>query len=359
MKKRILALLLVVTMVLSLAACGKKDGKEEKKEAPSMYSVLEKANDMKNGVYEIALDTNFNGVLANTEYAMLDKISIKVNGTLESETKMSMAIAYKYGTMSDYAVLTTMVLDNEDIYFNIKQLKEAAVQLGTALANPTISMAAAFLPEGEYLKINQKEIEEYSSSLGVEVPVETDAANVASQEVLQIALKHIVKLVENATKDITPALLSGTTDNVKMAITKENLSAAIEALEKVDFAAAYDEFIKEAEAVQGAESTVKELKNSKENVVKEVKEMLAEAKTSASTFEKFDFTLNTSVTGEAGKREVKEDVKFSVADATGAVDCTVSMNVKESIGDADKVVVPTDAVSFTDFMNSILSSFAE
>ncbi len=361
MKKRIVALLLMMTMVLSMVSCGKKDGAEESKSEKvlTVADLYDKAAEMDAKTADITMEFDLSGISENT--TGIGKIGIKMASVVEDKTnlKTSTQVSYRLGDAQEYTPITTVICDNKTIYMDYATLKKAAIQLLTDINQTKYLTVVGLLPDATYVKFDEATMKQYvTSTTGEEVP---EVVNMEEDKVLQEVImavgKFVGQTIEDATKDVNPAVITGSKDGIKVLITKENLGATCEAFEKLDLNAKYDELISKVKEVKGADQYVKDITESKTDVVKTITDSLKETKTEIANFKEYNMEGNATITGEAGKREYKASVSMKAEDNKDRVEGNISVNTGEEITDDRKVVVPEDATDFNTFMQQIATMF--
>lgn len=361
MKKRIVALVLMLVMLTSLVACG---GKEEKDTTPSLVGAYEQQADMTTGASDITMDFSFSGLTELLGTDQFNNISLKMLAVTESAdpVKGSVELSIKYGTATDYTKLTTMIVDNEDVYINATELKTAVTAIASEMGNTQVGILLAMFPTEEYIKLNQTEMMNYATSMGVDVAdvvPATTSVDAAMQQVVTTVVKHVIKAVEESTKEITPALVSGEGNKVTFTLTKENIGSVCDALAKADLAAYFDACVKDLEAIKGAEETVTAIKEQKDTVVTELKTAFETAKTEMESDADVKFVYSMETTGDKGNRVATNELTVEANDSKDTLSVVVKGTNTEKIEDSQKVTVPTTATTFEDLMNTFNSFLSQ
>lgn len=360
MKKRIVSLLMILTLVLTLVACGGKD------KTQTLTQAFEKQVDMKTGVSDITIDFSFSGFTdeMGTDASLtgvgelFNNLSLKISTVSESvePLKGSASISYKYGTATDYSKLTTFIMDGDDIYINANELKVAVTAIATEMGQPQVGILLTMFQTEEYIKINQKEMNDYISKYaGVEV---TEAVTTVDQKATEeagiVIARNVIKAFEEVTKEVKPELVSAKDSKVTLTITKENVDAVADAIGKADLTTYYDTMVKELEAVKGAEDITKEVKESKETVLAKIKEFcveLTKEEPSSDADAKVVYSIETK--GNKGSRVATNEMTINFKDEKDTLDVVVKAVTNEKIADDQKVVVPEKATTVEELMNTL------
>lgn len=342
--KRFLALILIVIMAIGLVGC--KGKKEETKETVTLASTMEKMQDFKTGEFEYTM--TFKGT--GTDMEVIPAVDVKFTGVVTTADPIaaSIDISYKLDGDTEYISLTDMVINDADIYINIKTLKEALAGFGDA----TVSMYSAFIPDGkDYLSITQEEIQSLSEMSGTEV----STASYTDTESYILASIHFSKFFENAVKDVEPKLITVEEGKVSVVLNNDNITPAIDAILKGDMGAAIDAFVTEGEKLKGDKTIVTEVKDNKESLITQVTEALTEAKTQLQDSDvKLDIKMNIENEGEKGSRVATTDVTANVSQTDNTVDITFKGSQNEKISGDKKVTIPESVITFTELYSSLL-----
>ncbi len=346
MKRRILAILLVLTMALGLASCGSKDSKDA-----SLSAVMEKMSDMGLGKSEITVDIDTDVMKA--QQVPFSKLGLKITSQLDKDKeKVAKAeISYKLDT-DEFTKLTTIILDDQVIYVNLKELKEAAGGLIGKLGLGQYQSILAAIPEAEYVKIDPATL----SQLGAAVKVDPASDVKISMEDINKLAKigtEIAKVVEEAVKDVNPPVISGSGDEVSVSLNDKNAKAALEALAKADYSKCFDNVMTQMESISICKDMVTKYVDKKDTVLKELKSGLESAAAEVAKAKDFSFDYSVKIDGSKGERTA--DTKFAVdlKDSEQYLKATVSAKTEE--GNKETIEVPSNA---TDLMQ-IVSAFMQ
>lgn len=345
MKKKLLSVLLVLTLVLGLSSCGGKD------KAASLSTQVDKMADMKVGYAELAVDMDTDAF----KEAKLDitKLSLKIAAHMDkdSDKKGKLEISYKLDS-AEFAKLTTLVLDGEVIYANLKELKEAAPSLMSKLGLDQYQGVLAVIPDTEYVKIDPATIAKMGG-----VSAEVTGSLSYSKEDMKNAIKimsEVVKVVEEAIKDVKPAVIASNGDKVTVNVTGENAKATLEALAKTDFSKTFDSVIKQMEGIEACKEMATQYKGKKDDILKQLKEGLEKGATDAANMKDVALNYSLEVTGSEGQRVAEHKLTLDGKNDKNYAKVTLTSSMKE--GQEESVEVPTEATDLMQIMASLMGS---
>ena len=345
MKKRLLAMLLVLTMILGLASCGSKGSKDV-----SLSAQVEKMSDMKATYMEAVVNIETDMIQKEALGLDISKLSLKLIGQVDKDNEKLAKIDISYKLDKDeFAKLTTMVVDNQVIYINLKELKEAAPALIEKLDLSQYASILQALPSTEYIKIDPASL----SQMGVSSE-ELSAANLSQEDAkkVMVMFTEVAKAVETAVKDVDPVVITGEDSKVVINLTDKNAKAALEALAKTDYSKCFDTIIEQMEGIESFKSTAAEYKGKKTEVLSDIKKTLEEAAKGVADQKDFAFNYSLDLSGSEGKRVADQSFTVNVKDDEGSLKMSLECKVDE--GKTDSVQVPTDATDFMELMSSLM-----
>lgn len=269
MKKKLISLLLAMVMIVgTLSGCGNKKGN-------SYSSILRNTYDIEKGVYDseiILTIDNATSVLSMLgvsdlgeleDYLINDKdqikASLKMDGVALSRNpiKQTANISYKIGKMTDYQKFTELIIDNETVYFNLKDIVDTV-----AVYDPEILDEITL--DKEYISITATEAEQY---LGYEMSVDTTAFGDAEsvEELLQETIFYVIETFEKASKGTD--LFEESDDGYAMRLDEDNLTdvtaTLVEYLDK-NAEGIFDGYVKKLESIKGDNTDfIDQIKDSK------------------------------------------------------------------------------------------------
>lgn len=350
MKRRILGMLLVLTLVLGLASCGGK--KSDSKDA-TLSAQFEKTADMKAAYSEIAMDIDTD--LIQKKGINLNKFSLKMTVQLDKDdiNKGEVGILYKLDSGSDYKKLTTGIVDKNVVYINLKELKAAASDVLNALDMGMYASYLSMLPEAEYVKIDPASL---ASFAGTQVSMggglsdftfsEEDSKNFAKIST------EIAKVIEEALKDVDPAVITGGDDKVLVTLSDKNAKAALEALAKADYSKCFDNVLSVMEGMDSFKTYATAAKGKKDDVLKELKTELEKAAKNIADQKGFEFNYSIAVKGSEGKRTSEQIFNANIAQEEGKLNISAQINSDE--GKTASVEIPKDALDYMELMSSLM-----
>lgn len=352
MSKKILAMLLTLVMVVSMfTGCGKKDSTYFK-EVKEMCKITAGTQTVEmNVAYKGDDSEEMPAILLDAEAKMA--LSIKVESTVESNTKTAMKVYAKLGTDSEYSELTTMVLDEKKIYVAVdpiiefvKKIDEStATQLQTSLASMGITGNVS-LDMGQLLE-----------AMGMEYPTVTEEMNKSAYELVEECMAALEKNFsdlagqdgddytltingDNADKAVT-GLANFCKNDVKGLVDKLNaLMADMYGEDSLVYSTSKESYDELANSAADAATSIEE---SKEDVVKTFKDY------------KINVVSKASVSGSEGKREAK--LTLETGDVTVENDTfNVNMNIEMKEGKPSiSEMIPTDAADLTTMLIALMN----
>ncbi|MDO5520522.1 MAG: hypothetical protein Q4G58_08535 [bacterium] len=363
MKKRIIALMLVLTMMLSMVSCGKseKANTPESKKETSIADIFQKIDGMEAKTVDFTMDMDLSGIKDNT--TGVKKVGVKLSGITDgSETgTSSVELAYRLDDESDYTLLTSFIYNNKTLYIDYASLKKAAKEFITSQNLTQYTPVIECLPDASFVKIDEATAKQLLSTY---VPQEqvTEAENMNSnvlEKVVRTCTQYVVETIQGATKDVNPALITVEENGVKLTIKKENASATSEAISALDLNAKYDELVQLVKAIEGADQYATELNKNKESVISGLKEGIKVDKEKLDKFNTLDIDGEVTVTGETGKRVVKESLSMNIDDGEEKVTASMSVTCGEEVKEGQKVEVPTDATDLLTLIQQVATLFQQ
>lgn len=346
MKKKIMAFLLLVVMMISLAACGKSKEPGKKQSEADITALFDKADGMEARTVELTMDIDVTGKESATNENNAIKLGIKVSAYIEADQKEQATIYYKLENAEEYKTLTTAVFDGSALYVDFVSLKAAALDICNTLKQTQVAAMLSVLPEAEYIKIDQSVLEKY-----VEADTLKDAKT--GEKVVRTIVEYVLKTVQDATKEVTPVLITGSDSELKFSLTKENLVPVSDALLRLDLAAKYDDMVEKVRQIGNTDQYVTELTNSKEETVSGLKDILNEVKNEKDDFDVFDLNGTVGVSGETGKRKLTEKISATIEQKSEKVKVTMNMTCKEEAAENGTVTIPSNATDFSDYMTQL------
>lgn len=347
MKRRLLAIVLVLTLVLGLASCG---GKNSGSADASLAAQIDKMSEMEAGYGEVIFD--FDTDLFKEQGVNLSKVSIKGTSLMDKDNEKIAKVELSYKLDSaEYTKLTTMIVEDTVVYINLKELKAAAPAILEQLGLGLYESYLAMIPDAEYIKVDPVALSQLG---GATLP--ENSLNYSKEDAKTMAkiVSEIVKAVEEAIKDVEPAVVSAKGDKVSINLTDKNAKATLEALSKADFSTTFDAVMNQMKDNKSMKEFYDLYSGKKTELLSELKEGLASA--TAEYEESVEFNLNYSVEvkGSKGKQQAEQEFTLSAKNEAGYLKVGITVNAEE--GKKETVEIPTDATDFMELMNSLMGS---
>lgn len=358
MSKKILSIMLSLVMVMSLlTGCGEKDS--------TFFKEVKEMSKISTG--EATVEMNMSGTVDENDGVpaqLLDadgklSVGMKMDLKQESKTKIAMKFALKLGTASDYQDVTTIAVDDSKVYVDVAPLiafvktidEEAATSAEATLSQIGVT---------DSLSIDYKQV---IAAMGSEVP----EAQELDKETLE-KVNSIFDKVENDFKDLQGKdgddyTLSVNGDNAEKAVDamaaffendcEEILTICVDVVKQAygedsEFASMYDELLGDTSSLK---ETAQQLKDSKEDIVSEIKES------------KINIVAKARTTGDEGSRNGKlsletGDMTFEEDGVSQSANISFSATIKEgtpSIAD----MIPENAADITTLVITMINAQME
>lgn len=358
MKKRSMAVLLALILALSMIACGVQKRASSDEKMADVTALLKKVEGMEAKTFGFTMDLDVAVNESSTEEANKIKLGIKVDGISQDDKKSQASISYRLGDSNEYKPFTTVTGDGTTAYLDFATLKTAAVDICNTYKLSQAVTAISVLPETEYIKVDAESLSNYLSSMtGIKVDVaglkNTDTATY--EMVMRTVMEDMIKTMQEATKDISPAPISGSESELKLSVTKDNLEAVCEELLKVDLNAKFEELLAKLKGINNADQYVTEFTNAKEEVVSDLHDALNEVKNEKDNFDVFNIEGNLEVLGETGARQLSEKISVSIEQKSEKAALTMELLCGEEAAKDKTVTIPSNAIDFTEYMNQVSS----
>lgn len=263
MKKRIISMLMVVMMILSLTACGKKGGND----AATAKDVLTKIAEYEGKQMDMTFDIEVEG----------EKMSFRIAASQLSDTEVGLDMYMTYGTSGEVK-LTTMYGSNTEIYVNLQEILDALVVIEPSFAAYT----AYYQLPSDWVLVTLEDLKMLYAMMGVDTTA-FDLA-MAAEEDQKASEEFETKTIEafgnfldeyaNAAGNEVLAVENGT---VTFKLNNENVAAAMKALASIDVEKYINDYVAAVESIEGTEETVEQLKEMSVGLNDAIKDLEAEA----------------------------------------------------------------------------------
>lgn len=340
MKKKVLALILTLAMVMSMfAGCGKKDS--------SYFKELKDICKITTGTQTIEFNVAYKADDSEDIPAFLkDKdgkaiVTVKMESTMESQTKGGVKISAKLGQENDFSEVATMVISDKTVYITVDKIVAFVKKLDADMASQLESSLAQMGISGSI----SIDLEKIMEALGEKYPTATEDLNKSAAEILD----ELFKALENNYKDLegeagddyTLTVNSDTADKAVTGTVNFLKNDAQGLLEKVKelikkiygddsenmalMVEQYDEMIKQlpsaAKTVEDSrDDIVKTIKDNKLNIVSKASEDDGEGKITFESGkikdENTEMEISMNCNFKEGKAEIKGMIPEDSSDVT-------------------------------------------
>lgn len=352
MSKKILAVILTLVMVLSMVTgCGKKDS--------TYFKEVKEMCKITTGTQTVEMNVTYKGddseeipaVLLDAEAKMA--LSIKMEATVESNTKTAIKILAKLGTDSDYSELTTMIVNDKVLYLAVDPVLDFVSKIDATTATELETSLASMGIAGN-VSIDMGQLLE---AMGMEYPTVTDDMAKSGYELVEDFMAALEKNFSDlAGQDGDDYTLTVNAENAEAAVTglsnfcKNDVKGLVEKVntlmadmygeDNVIYTSAKESYDELANSAADAATSIEE---SKEDVVKTFKDY------------KLNIVSKASVSGSEGKREAKFSVETGDITVDGA---TINMNIKSDMKEGKPSIsemIPEDAADLTTMLVALMN----
>lgn len=320
MRKKLLAVVLSTTMIVtSLTACGKDNS--------SYFGELKKTTGIETGT--TTTEISFSGKIDDLDGSykqLVDSkgnvdVTLKIDAENESISKNAAKLSVKYGTQSEYSEISTIVVDDDMLYVNVKPAVDLVAKFNEQISD-TMTTTLASIGIKDYVSIKM------STIIDILEKASGEKVGLSKSDYKDDAVKFVNDVCDILAKDF--ADISGKDgSDYTLTFNKDNAQKAAECVGKFvknDSETVYDGFIEFAKAMYGEDSdNVKEIVDNKEDALKKLKESLDKVAENKEEYIKsveeneISVLSKVKVDGKEGSR----NCKFSL---------DASMNGKEIIG---------------------------
>lgn len=324
MKKKLVSLLLIMTMVLSLVACGSK---KEATSSDSIDKVVEKVASF--DVQQVDMEGSITGKVEGETLDYTGKMIVSKIGD------KSAAIELQYKKDGNYTTVTTMYVTDKALYVNLKQALDF---MGTISSQYKI-LSNYITLSSDYVTVTYEEMIQYMQAYGVdtsEISLDglTNQASVDSKESMKSGINFLKDLADKS----GVAFLSAKDDTLNFDISSDNLEKIFTALSEMDIASYISQY-----APQMITGSNDEFNTNFKSQMNEAKESL--------TQDGLKMTMNGSIKPEGKSGEMTDKLSFKMS-ATDSTTDTVEMNMTATYYEKGTAsyTVPTNAATLTELM---------
>lgn len=343
MKRKLLALILTLVMVLTLfAGCGKKDSTYFKEVKEISQVTKGKVTAELNFDYYDKEMTDFPELVKNSEGKV--SASIKIESITESESKLGAKIYVKLGQDTEYAELTTIAVVDKKLYLTVTPV----IELMKKIDATTASQVEAALGQMGIAGSISVDLDKVLEIVGTEYPEVTDDNKKAALDLLN----GLFDALENNFKDLE----GQDGDAYTLTLNNENAEKAVAGLVnflKNDAEGLINQFTEFMKNVSGDDATVSGMLSSYEEMINELPQAATTVEENKDEFIKavkdynIKVTSSAQVSGDKGKRVGKITLDTGNIKVDGneiSLKCT--SEVREGEGSVDEIL-PKDASDIT------------
>lgn len=323
MKKKLLSLLIVMTMVLSLAACGKSAATSEN----SIDKVVENisAFDAK----QVEMEGTLTGSI---EGETLDYSGKMIVAQIDDK---SCAVELQYKLNGTYVPVTTIFATDKAIYVNLKQGLDFAGQISSQY-----KILSSYLTlSNDYVMVTYDELVTYLEAAGVDTSdISLDAlqnqATTNSKESVQASINFLKELADKS----GVSFLTAKDDALNIDISADDFEKVVSALADMDMAS----YI--------SQNAPQVITGSTDDFNTEFKNEMSDLK-SAITQDGLKLTVNSSIKpeGKSGERTNNMTFKVNATDAT-TDNAEIGLTATAYEKSTASYTVPENAATLTELM---------
>lgn len=334
MKKKLLASLMMIVMVLSLAACGTKTPTAS---GDAVKAVIDKMSAAEvNGmsmVFEMSMDDENVGI-------KLDMSGDDTNGIVTIDAKMNI----EGMKLDNYVRLSDCVIIDDAFYVNVKAVFDFLAEL-----DPQYAILASYIDlPGDYVKLTLDDLTElYSDVLGVDIDfTELMEASLSAEETDPAYTDAITDVVcrfldELASKEGSGLTVSG--DKISLAIDEKSAEAFMKALASIDVEEYCMQYAEAMDKIEGGVDYTAAMQ-------KEVKGLNDAIKEASEDMGKLDADEKVNIAVSLGVEGKKNVVTMSVSAKDKYEDVKMSFSVTTSPDKSKAVSTPDSVMTYDEFM---------
>lgn len=335
--KKFLSMLMMLVTVLSLTACGAKNGAS----ANDAKSVLESISKIEANSVECVLDVKVGA----------ETMSFKIAGASKDESNAYVSILAKLNieeyAMDDYVELTNVYYANgEEFYINIKQVLEFLTELDSQFAILSTYLA---LP-GDYVMMTYDDLVELYAQMGVDMS-DIDLSELAQSETDEEYVKLVVDVLGGFINDFSKNAGEDTVavkDNkITVTINNDNAVAAMEALAAMDVEEYFMKLAEGIDKVEGGVSTTAAMKSDIEGLNDNIKSAAEDLKANGVGDDKVE--LNFAIGVDGSSVTMSADAKVDESGEETVIGFTYTAKPDK----AENFSIPTSTMSLDDFMQML------
>ncbi|MDD6571464.1 MAG: hypothetical protein PUF12_03640 [Thermoflexaceae bacterium] len=334
MKRKVLSIMLMLVMVLSLAACGKKAGADAQ---PTVKNVLE----------------NISKVEANTvtcEFVIEDaefNMAFRITGSNQDETHGYATIEMKLNmdpyVMEDYAELTNMYVINEEVYINVQQILDFLTDLDSQFA----MLSAYFALPGDYLVVTLDDLIALYEQMGIDIS-ELNLESMQSEEWNEEYTKAMVEVFGNMLDEYAvkagESAVTITADKATFTVNNDNVVAIMDALAAMDIENYFMDFAEKIDKIDGTVGNTAYMKEQVEGMNEEIKSAAEEVKANGVGDDKVNMVIDMGVNGTSAV------INFNMDMETYGETSKMTLTMTTTPDKASDVTVPVSTMTIEELM---------
>ena len=352
MNKKILAVILTLVMVVSMfTGCGTKDSTYSK-ELKEMCKIA-------TGTQTVEMNLTYKGDdLGEAAQYVADAegkaaVSIKMEGTTESDSKGAVKILAKLGQDTDYSELTTLVVSDKKLYMTVDPVIAFVKKMDEATATEIESALTSMGITGN-ISIDMGQLME---AMGESDFTVTDDVKKSAYEMIDAFMDALEKNFKDLqVKDGDDYTLTVNGDNADKAVTglanfcKNDIKGLVEKLE----AFMADVYGEDSDVYATVKSTYDEMADEAVNAASSIEEGKDDFVKAVKDYN-VNIVSKASVSGKEGKREAKFTVE--TGDVT-VEDQTFNFNMKAEIKEGTPSIsdmIPENASDLTTMIITMMN----
>ena len=356
MNKKILALVMSLVMIMTvITGCGK--------EKSSYFKEMNKLQEINAGTATVEMALEMPGEVSGIKALMDDNgntsVKLKLDYTIESETKIAAKVSAKLGT-NEYSELTTLVIDSNKLYIDMGTLTETIKKIDEESGKEYEELLKQ-VGATKYVSFDLKQLSD-ALKTDITLNIDKDKKEAAAQ-----MIKDIATTLEKDFKD----LQGQDGDDYTLTINEKNASQAMDALNafcKNDAKTLYNKVMDSYIKIFGSDTDMgKQFAEMKKDtkaideITKGISDTDKQTVVDAIKKGKVNAVSKINISGKKGSRVAKwsidtGNIKVDTDEIKGNVKVNISSDIKEgkaSIKDS----IPSDAVDLTAFVTSMINQF--
>lgn len=334
MKKKVLSIMLMLVMVLSVTACGKKTGADAQ---PTVKNVLEAIS-----------NTETNTVTCEIEFESAEEsMAFRIAGANQDEQHGYATVELKLNidpyVMEDYVRLTDLYVVNDEVYMNVQQILDFMVELDSQFA----MLSAYFQLPGDYLAITLDDLIALYEEMGIDTS-ELDLESMESEEWNDEYTKAMVEVFGSMLDEFAAktgeTTVTITADKATFTINNDNILTVMDALAAMDLEDYFMDFAEKIDKIDGTVGNTAYMKEQVEGMNDEIKSAAEEVKANGVGEDKVNVVIDLGVNGNSVEVNLNMDME------TDGETSTMKVAMITTPDKASEVTVPVSTMTLEEFM---------